>query len=413
MAQYIKTIKVNNLYHLKDFEIPVGNEHSPNLLITGKNGSGKTILLKAVDNFLNKVKGDQALGFLSYSKYANFWRTQWEKASTQEEKSVAKVNMDKWVKKSDDMFGHIDLEFQDVAAMVEKHSRGEFIFAFFDAHRKCDLKVPKNPMKPVINPKADTNVTSTSQLLYFLSDLKIQESLARNEGETEDADRIRDWFTSFENILKQIFQDKNLKLKFNYRDYSFLIQNEEKEFHFTEMSDGYTALIDIVADLIMKMQTEGGVTRTYEKEGIVLIDEIENHLHLELQKNVMPLLTALFPNIQFIVTTHSPFVLSSMKNAMAYDLEHREPVIELTQYSYESLAEGYFGVTNESGYIQDQLSLMEELLKNDNLMDSQKNDLKCMITDFEKIPSAVAPTVVGQYRKLRNDYFERIKELGI
>ena len=404
---------MNNLYHLKDFEIPVGNEKSPHLLITGKNGSGKTILLKAVDKFLNKVKGDRTLDFLSYRKHANFWRDKWEKASTPEEKVKANMQTDLWVKKVEDMFGHIELEFLDVAGMVEKHSRGDFIFAFFDAHRKCDLKVPKNPTKPVINPKANTNISSTSQLLYFLSDLKIQESLARNEGETEDADRIKDWFTSFENILKQIFQDKNLKLKFNYRDYSFLILNEGKEFHLTEMSDGYTALIDIVADLIMKIQAGAGVTRTYEKEGIVLIDEIETHLHLELQKNVMPLLTALFPNIQFIVTTHSPFVLSSMKNALAYDLEHRESVDELTQYSYESLAEGYFGVTNESGYIQDQLSLMEQLLKNDNLMDSQKNDLKRMIADFEKIPSAVAPTVVGQYLELKKDYYKRFKELGV
>ena len=167
MAQYIKTIKVNNLYHLKGFEIPVGNEKSPHLLITGKNGSGKTILLKAVDNFLNKVKGDQTLDFLSYRKHASFWRDKWEKASTPEEKAKANMQTDLWVKKVEDMFGHIELELQDVAGMVEKHSRGDFIFAFFDAHRKCDLKVPKNPTKPAINPKADTNVTSTSQLLYL------------------------------------------------------------------------------------------------------------------------------------------------------------------------------------------------------------------------------------------------------
>ena len=54
----------------------------------------------------------------------------------------------------------------------------------------------------------------------------------------------------------------------------------------------------------------------------------------------MPLLTKVFPNIQFIITTHSPFVLSSMPNAVAYDLEHQEVLDNLTEYSYESLAEG-------------------------------------------------------------------------
>ena len=98
-----------------------------------------------------------------------------------------------------------------------------------------------------------------------------------------------------------------------------------------------------LSDLILKMQDSNSLTRNYQKQGIVLIDEIETHLHLELQRLVMPLLTKIFPNIQFIVTTHSPFVLSSMPNAIAYDLEHREIIEELTEYSYESLAEGYFG----------------------------------------------------------------------
>lgn len=46
-------------------------------------------------------------------------------------------------------------------------------------------------------------------------------------------------------------------------------------------------------------------------------------LHLELQKNIMPLLTAMFPNIQFIVTSHSPFILNSLKDVVIYDLENK------------------------------------------------------------------------------------------
>lgn len=58
-------------------------------------------------------------------------------------------------------------------------------------------------------------------------------------------------------------------------------------------------------------------------EGIVLIDEIETHLHLELQKEILPFLTKLYPNIQFIVSTHSPFILSSVDNAVVFDLENK------------------------------------------------------------------------------------------
>lgn len=80
------------------------------------------------------------------------------------------------------------------------------------------------------------------------------------------------------------FQDKDLHLKFNYKDYSFRILTEGKEFKFTEVSDGYAAILDIVVDLILKMQTKDSLTRAYQKKGIVLIDEVETHLHLELQR---------------------------------------------------------------------------------------------------------------------------------
>lgn len=48
--------------------------------------------------------------------------------------------------------------------------------------------------------------------------------------------------------------------------------------------------------------------------GIVLIDEIELHLHPKWQGKIVPVLMDTFPNIQFIITTHSPKVLSEIKN---------------------------------------------------------------------------------------------------
>ena len=132
--------------------------------------------------------------------------------------------------------------------------------------------------------------------MNFIVDCKVQEALARNEGKTEDADYIRQWFVGFRNILRQIFDDTTLELDFNYKDYSFLIQTRGKSFKFTELSAGYSAALDIVADLILKMQSQNNVVRAYEKEGIVLIDEIETHLHLELQRVILPILTTIFTN---------------------------------------------------------------------------------------------------------------------
>ncbi len=72
-------------------------------------------------------------------------------------------------------------------------------------------------------------------------------------------------------------------------------------------------------------------------------DELETHLHLDLQKKIFLFLTRFFPKIQFIVTTHSPFVLNSAENAVVYDLENRIEVPKgLQNATYSSIVERYF-----------------------------------------------------------------------
>ena len=73
------------------------------------------------------------------------------------------------------------------------------------------------------------------------------------------------------------------------------------------------------------------------------MDEIETHLHIELQKSVLELLTTIFPNIQFIVSTHSPFILNSIPETVIYDLENHTLVEKgLADIPYGGIVEGYF-----------------------------------------------------------------------
>ena len=102
---------------------------------------------------------------------------------------------------------------------------------------------------------------------------------------------------------------------------NFIFYSMERAFDFNTLSSGYQAVLDIILDIIMRMQNQTQRSFDFNLPGIVLIDEIETHLHLELQKNIMPFLTTIFPNIQFIVTSHSPFILNSIRNVVIYDLE--------------------------------------------------------------------------------------------
>ena len=94
---------------------------------------------------------------------------------------------------------------------------------------------------------------------------------------------------------------------------------------------------------------------SYDPCGIVLIDEPETHLHLQLQEQVLPLLTSLFPNVQFIAATHSPAVIASIKNATIFDLTTKETRIseETAGRSYSDLMVSHFDLTNEYSNIAD------------------------------------------------------------
>lgn len=408
---FINNIHINKLFHLSDFDIPVADEKFPHLIITGKNGSGKTILLNAVSDFLNKIKDDKAMHFLGYYKSLETCNKILKETTDEQARRQTQQNVDFFSREIENIYGKVELRSELWGSIIDKYAKGEFIIAFYQADRKVKMSEPKNPMKPVINKKGNVRETATSQFLNFLSDLKIQEALARNEKQDEDADEINAWFRDFEELLRHIYQDDELRLEFNYRDYSFRICTEGKKFKFTEVSDGFAAVLDIVADLILKMQGEGTLIRSYQKEGIVLIDEIETHLHLALQKVIMPLLTKVFPNIQFVITTHSPFVLSSMPDAVAYDLEHREVLENLTEYSYESLAEGYFGVRTQSSYAEMQLDNFRRLLAKEELSDAEKVEIKQLKCEFEKITETLSPLIVGEFRQIVIQNAEKLSSL--
>ena len=424
MSRYIKNIHINKVRHLKDINIPLEKEDYPHLMITGKNGSGKTSLLNAIANHIERIANDRYKYFEEYKSKIKYFENELEKYKSKIEyfENELKVNpqnilsieqqLQYYKNQYELFFGEVTVAFEDVDSLIRKYQDGNFIIAFYEAHRTIkNLQESINPTKPELQDKWEIKQTSTQEFLKFLADLKIQEALARNEKLERDANQIREWFVNFERLLGEIFQDKDLQLYFNYKDYSFKILTKGKEFKFTELSDGFAAVLDIIVDLILKMQHKNQLTRAYECEGIVLVDEIETHLHLELQKVIMPLLTEIFPNIQFIVTTHSPFVLSSLSNAVAFDLEHQEIIEDLTEYSYESLAEGYFGVKTTSNYMEMHLDRLEELLKKEVLSLSEKSELKHLINDFEEMPKFASFLIKGRFLHLKNQYFQKIKAL--
>jgi predicted ATP-binding protein involved in virulence len=106
------------------------------------------------------------------------------------------------------------------------------------------------------------------------------------------------WFDAFDNSLVIGFDDGH-------------------EATWAELSDGYHVFVGLVGDIARRsviLNGQDGADAPLLVEGIVLIDEIDLHLHPNWQRVVLVGLKAAFPKLQFIVTTHSPQVLSSAEN---------------------------------------------------------------------------------------------------
>ncbi len=403
MSYHIKSINIKRLLRFQNLTIRVTADDAPrHLIITGANGSGKTSLLKAILSSWDAMAKDTQMQFVGLEKTIEETKKrikQWEEQNNDKLLSQDGNNLKHQQSLYDQLYGQVVLEGPDYAKLWNDVRQGNFILASYTDFRQPNFVEIKNPEKPNLS---HTNISDSKvdQFLRFMADLKIQQALAKNEGLTTDAAQIEDWFISFESILKQIFNDPSLQLKFNYKDYSFLISNKGKEFKFTQLSAGYAAALDIVVDLMLKMQQVNTLRRVYDMPGIVLIDEIETHLHLQLQKQILPILTSLFPKVQFIVTSHSPFVLNSLKNATVFDLEYQETIEDLTDYSYEALTEGYFGVHTESSYIGQKLEKLKTLLSKDTLQPDEKATAQQIAHEFDTLPELISPRYVGEYRQL-------------
>lgn len=97
------------------------------------------------------------------------------------------------------------------------------------------------------------------------------------------------------------------------------IENQKREL--SELSSGFTSIFKIIQAIIAGYSYFTNEVQIANVRGIVLIDEIESHLHNEWQVKIIPLLKQLFPNTTFFITTHSSLVISQLEDGEAYRLQ--------------------------------------------------------------------------------------------
>ena len=400
---FIKKITINKVRHLQDMIIEISDSERKHLMITGKNGSGKTSLLNAVRSNLIGIQNNQLLQIPSWKQNIINWsgqidslKNQLQTATEQQQRIQLKNQIrdyDNAIKSNEQQisqFSDINLEINNLEFIQEDYQRGDFIISFFDAKRSTQLKTPNGIQKLELKDTYGVEDKANQNFIQYLVNLKAQRSFARDDDKMQTVEEVDNWFQTFENFLQEIFEDVTLKLEFDSQNFDFnIVQKNREKFNLNALSDGYSAILNIITELIVRMEKKS--SRTFELQGIVLIDEIETHLHIELQKLILPFLIKVFPKIQFIVTTHSPFVLNSISNSVIFDLENKILVSDLSGFSIDGIVEGYFESDKYSIELKKLVNEYETLSNSENLILGQQERYLELKKHFKDLSKFMAP----------------------
>ncbi len=151
----------------------------------------------------------------------------------------------------------------------------------------------------------------------FLSWYKIYEDEVRKFNQKDDIERLEAFNAC---IVSMIPGEKWQDMAYSFRDDDlvgiFQTPGGTKEkLLFSQLSDGYRNIIGMVADIAfrcIKLNPHLGKDVIRETPGVVLIDELDLHLHPNWQRGIVSDLKNAFPKIQFVATTHSPYIVQSL-----------------------------------------------------------------------------------------------------
>jgi energy-coupling factor transporter ATP-binding protein EcfA2 len=125
-------------------------------------------------------------------------------------------------------------------------------------------------------------------------------------------------YADFEEILRKILPPDLGFQKLSVRIPDIVLVTETGDFVFDAASGGLMSLIDLAWQIFLYSRGKSGF--------IVVLDEPENHLHPSMQRTILQNLVLAFPDTQFIIATHSPFIVSSVRDASVYVLRYTNSV---------------------------------------------------------------------------------------
>jgi len=394
----INNLTIRNIGPFKESEIEFlsdddNKEFPPVIIITGENGTGKSIILDSIRTLFMGV-------FENVEREINA-SDDFLLKSTVTINKTQKIELKSSQKNESRRFDNNHVEFSKLFhSQFDTIYKRDFIFEYWTSKLSND-KFEINNIQ-ILNAKEYLNetlsgihknidVTRTITFLDYLKDSK-------NSIESEIGDVL---FGLLEEIVNDSISNGVLS-HVSRINLTPLAKVQGKEISLDKLSSGNLYLIQRYISILKQVYSicinNNIPIKDYKiVEGVILIDEAENHLHPKWQKVFLRNILKLFPRIQIIVTTHSPFIVSSIENAKVFvcvdKIDHSEIIEETDFYANLPIEEILRSPLFNTNSFNDDIS---------ELIEKRKKAIK-----EEK--SAVVKEIEEQLLTLNPEYFNYLK----
>ena len=221
-----------------------------------------------------------------------------------------------------------------------------------------------------------------------------------------------------ENAICKCFEEisgySNAALSFDLDVHRIMLEymdesGEKCKFAMNELSDGFKNTLSMIGDIAYRMAVlnpQLGENVLEKTPGIILIDEIDLHLHPEWQQTILKDLQTIFPMVQFIVTSHAPAVINSVKKESIRILDNGQvyqPVEQTYGRDANSILREVMQVGERPEEIQIMLSNFYQLIDEEKIEEAETllNDIESIVGDSD--PEISSAWVTIDFEKMRRE----------
>lgn len=400
---YLQRIHLVNTRTHQDVHIPIDAGERPfrHLVLLGKNGAGKTTALEGLAQWIRNPHAQTQIESYetglsqfreSRKSYEKQMKAQPMLRALQDQLTQLKDTerqLEKALKDLNETYGvrcnKVHLSDGTAPVFVHVKAMAQFV----------GTPVSGPAAQNIESLKGDPNLDRVSFVQYLVN-RRMEQALLREDGETEKADALAEWFDILERNLSELLGE-DVSLLFERKPtFRFLLKRVKGPVSpFEALPSGWNAVMGVLSKLIIAYDANKKDPIVDKWPGILLIDEPELHLHPSLQWTVLPTVSKLFPHLQIVAATQSPIIAASLADAVVFDLSSERLLPSIYGSPPDSTLLRAFGSRLRPAELEKQLVRVEELF------DKEKwDDAKVALMSFAEHVGEQDPDVIRLFNAL-------------